>query len=63
MFSSKIRKVLPGEDQPLLIRGNSLHVLDLAPLDFSLDLLDVGGVNLKSDGPWVWWWLRTGQGC
>ena len=36
MFSSKIRKVLPGEDQPLLIRGNSLHVLDLVPLDENL---------------------------
>merc|ERR1719351_475653 len=41
-----ILKLLAGEDEPLLIRGNSLLVLDL-----SLDILNcVRGLHLKSDG-------------
>ena len=37
---------LTGEDQPLLVRGDSLFVLDLG-----LDVLNrVAGLNLKSDG-------------
>merc|ERR1712029_564102 len=44
--SASIFQLLAGEDQPLLIWGNSLLVLDLG-----LDILDgVRGLNLKSDG-------------
>jgi hypothetical protein len=39
-------ELLAGEDQALLVRGNSLLVLDLA-----LDIVDgVGGLDLKGDG-------------
>merc|ERR1712013_158664 len=41
-----VLKLLASEDQPLLVRGDALLVLDLG-----LDILDgVGGLNLKSDG-------------
>merc|ERR1712109_390825 len=41
-----VLKLLSSEDQPLLVRGNALLVLDLG-----LDVLDgVGGLDLKGDG-------------
>jgi hypothetical protein len=41
-----VLKLLSGEDQTLLIRGNSLLVLDLG-----LDIVDrVGGLDFKGDG-------------
>merc|ERR1712200_373560 len=41
-----VLKLLASEDQPLLVRGDTLLVLDLG-----LDVLDgVGGLNLKGDG-------------
>ena len=41
-----VLKLLAGEDQPLLVWGDSLLVLDL-----SLDILDsVRGLHLKGDG-------------
>ncbi|KAH8171042.1 hypothetical protein LIA77_09823 [Sarocladium implicatum] len=44
--SATILKLLSGEDQALLVRGNALLVLDLR-----LDIVDgVGGLDLKSDG-------------
>lgn len=44
--SAAILKLLASEDQTLLIRGNSLLVLDLA-----LDIVDgVRGLDLKGDG-------------
>lgn len=43
--SAAILKLLASEDQTLLVRGNSLLVLDLA-----LDIVDgVGGLDLKGD--------------
>lgn len=43
---SAILKLLSGEDQTLLIRGDALLVLDLG-----LDIVDrVRGLDLKSDG-------------
>jgi hypothetical protein len=43
---SAILKLLSGEDQPLLVWGNALLVLDLA-----LDIVDsVRRLDLKSDG-------------
>jgi hypothetical protein len=44
--SASILKLLSGEDQSLLVRGNSLLVLDLG-----LDIVDrIGGLDLKGDG-------------
>jgi hypothetical protein len=44
--SASILKLLAGEDQSLLVRGNSLLVLNLG-----LDIIDrIGGLDLKSDG-------------
>lgn len=44
--SAAILKLLSGEDQALLVRGNALLVLDLA-----LDVVDgVRGLDLKGDG-------------
>jgi len=44
--SSSVLQLLASEDQPLLIWGNSLLVLDL-----SLDVLNaIGGLDLESDG-------------
>merc|ERR1739837_59548 len=44
--SSPILKLLPSKDQPLLVRGNSLLVLDLG-----LDILNgVRWLNLQGDG-------------
>ncbi len=44
--SSAIFQLLSGEDQPLLIWGNALLILDLG-----LDILDgVGGLHLQGDG-------------
>merc|ERR1712242_73189 len=44
--SAAILQLLAGKDQPLLIRGNSLLVLDLG-----LDILDgIRGLDLKGDG-------------
>merc|ERR1712008_479608 len=44
--SPAILELLASEDQPLLVRGDALLVLDLG-----LDVLDgVGWLNLKSDG-------------
>jgi hypothetical protein len=41
-----VLQLLASEDQALLVRGNSLLVLDLA-----LDIVDgVGGLDLKGDG-------------
>ena len=41
-----VLKLLASEDQPLLVRGDALLVLDLG-----LDVLDgVGGLDLKGDG-------------
>ena len=41
-----VLKLLSGEDQSLLVRGNSFLVLDLG-----LDIVDgVGGLDLKGDG-------------
>merc|ERR1711972_513573 len=41
-----VLKLLASEDQPLLVRGDALLILDLG-----LDVLDgVGGLNLKGDG-------------
>lgn len=41
-----ILKLLAGEDEALLIRGNAFLVLDLA-----LDVVNsIGGLDLKSDG-------------
>merc|ERR1711962_1261712 len=41
-----VLKLLSSEDQPLLVRGDALLVLDLG-----LDILDgVGGLDLKGDG-------------
>ena len=43
---SAILKLLAGEDQTLLVRGNSLLVLNLG-----LDIVDgVGRLNLEGDG-------------
>jgi len=43
---SAIFKLLAGKDQPLLIWGNALFVLDLG-----LDILNgIAGFNLQSDG-------------
>jgi len=43
---SPVLKLLSSKDQPLLIRWNTLLVLDLG-----LDILDgVGGLNLECDG-------------
>ena len=45
--SATVLQLLASEDQALLVRGNSLLVLDLA-----LDIVDgVGGLNLEGDGP------------
>jgi len=44
--SASILKLLSGEDQSLLVRGNALLVLDLG-----LDIVDcVGRLHLKGDG-------------
>jgi hypothetical protein len=44
--SATVLKLLASEDQALLVRGNSLLVLNLA-----LDIVDgVGGLDLKSNG-------------
>jgi len=44
--SATILELLPSEDQPLLVRGNPLLVLDLG-----LDVLDgVGRLDLQGDG-------------
>jgi hypothetical protein len=44
--SASILKLLSSEDQSLLVRGNSLLVLDLG-----LDIIDrIGGLDLKGDG-------------
>jgi hypothetical protein len=44
--SASILKLLSGEDQALLVRGNALLVLDLG-----LDIVDrVRGLDLKGDG-------------
>jgi len=44
--SAPILKLLSGEDKALLVRGNSLLVLDLG-----LDVFDsVGGLNIEGDG-------------
>jgi hypothetical protein len=44
--SASILKLLSGEDQSLLVRGNSFLVLDLG-----LDIVDrIGGLDLKGDG-------------
>jgi hypothetical protein len=44
--SATILKLLAGEDQALLVRGNALLILDLA-----LDIVDsVGGLNFERDG-------------
>ena len=41
-----VLELLASEDQPLLVRGDALLVLDLG-----LDVLDgVGGLDLKGDG-------------
>ncbi|CAN1264085.1 hypothetical protein LINPERPRIM_LOCUS11822 [Linum perenne] len=41
-----VLQLLPGEDQPLLVRGNALLVLDL-----SLNVVDgVAALNLQGDG-------------
>jgi len=41
-----VLELLSGEDQTLLVRGNSLLVLDLG-----LDIVDrIGGLDLKGDG-------------
>ena len=44
--SATIFKLLSGEDQSLLVRGNAFLVLDLG-----LDIVDrVGGFDLEGDG-------------
>ena len=44
--SAAILELLSGEDQTLLVRGNSFLVLDLR-----LDIVDsIGGLDLKGDG-------------
>jgi hypothetical protein len=44
--STSILKLLSGEDQTLLVRGNSFFVLDLG-----FDIVDgIGGLDLKGDG-------------
>jgi hypothetical protein len=43
---ASVLELLSGKDQTLLIRGNSLLVLDLG-----LDIVDsIGGLDLKGDG-------------
>jgi hypothetical protein len=44
--SATVLKLLSGEDQTLLVRGNSLLILDLG-----LDIVDrIGGLDLEGDG-------------
>jgi hypothetical protein len=44
--SAPVLELLSGEDQALLVRGNSLLILN-----FGLDIIDrIGGLDLERDG-------------